>query len=143
MLLSGSYLDSYSRGAWFELQPVLAIVNVVSFRGLHWNPQANVTILCFTILQYYNIMFTCQNSITYALISAFTVHIKYYVSLLSYCHLGVIMVSVLATEPKARGFKPVRGRARLPSEGKQSRRFRVVKFYDMSKNSTKYERDIS
>jgi hypothetical protein len=46
--------------------------------------------------------------------------------------LGSLEVSVLAIGPNVRGFKPGQGRyksaARLPSEGKQSRRPYVVKF---------------
>jgi hypothetical protein len=61
-------------------------------------------------------------------------NIKWQISLL-YVALGVVVVSVFANAPKVRGFKPSRGRwilrvikcvARLPSEGKYSRRSHVV-----------------
>jgi hypothetical protein len=61
--------------------------------------------------------------------------------------LGGLVVSVLATGPKVRGFKPGRGRcilrviksvARLPSEGKESRRSHVVDLWHVKEP---YEHD--
>jgi hypothetical protein len=66
---------------------------------------------------------------------------------LCYVALGGLVVSVLATGPKARGFKPGRGRwilrvikfaAPLPSEGKKSRRSHVV---DLRHVKEPYEHD--
>jgi hypothetical protein len=68
------------------------------------------------------------------------------------CHLGGVMVSVPATGPKVRGFKPGQRDGFLtaikirstPSFGGQVKpRPHVVKFHGMLKNSTSTKRDIS
>jgi hypothetical protein len=63
------------------------------------------------------------------------------------------MVGVLAIGPKVRGFKSGRRRwifesnkkyeARLPTEGKLSRRPYSARFYGLLKNPSKYERHTS
>jgi hypothetical protein len=70
----------------------------------------------------------------------------------TFCRIGGVIVSVLATGPNVRVFKPSRGDRFLsaiknrntPSFGGEVKpSAQVVKFYGMLKNSTKYERDIS